>query len=119
MICNSPNWTMGIVKFRSKAAAEIVMMKSHAQLLLQIIGRELTDKGVIETNDLSEAAAKIQAAMIQEKMAEAEKPPLTEDEEAAIPKGMAAPVNLNQRAYPLLRMMQLAQESGVDVHWGF
>ena len=110
---------MGIVKFRSKAATEIVMLKSNAEALLKIVGRDLEERGVIEHQDLPEAIAKLQSAMIQEKMAEAEKPPLSEDEEAAQPKGMGAAVNLNQRAYPLFRMMQVAHEQGVDVHWGF
>ncbi len=110
---------MGIVKFRSKAATEIVMFTTHAQTLLSLMGRDLSPQGVIEHGDLAEAVARLHAAMLQEKMAEAEQPPLTEDQEKEIPKGMDAPVNLNQRGYPLLRMMQLAQNMGADVHWGF
>ncbi len=109
---------MGIVKFRSKASAEIVMLKAHADLLAKILNVDLQDRGVITTEHLPEAIAKLVAAIEQDKMAHSENP-LTEDEEAALPKGMAAPVSLHQRAYPLLKMLQEAAAKDVDVHWGF
>jgi rubrerythrin len=109
---------MGIVKFRSKASAEIVMLKAHADMLAKILNIDLQERGVITTEHLSEAIAKLVAAIEQDKMAHSENP-LTEDEEAAQPKGMAAPVSLHQRAYPLLKMLQEAAAKGVDVHWGF
>ena len=110
---------MAVVKFRSKASAEIVMLQSHAEKLFHIVGREFSAQGVIPADELAGAIARLSAAVLEEKMAEQSRPPLSEDEEAAIPKGMAAPVNLQQRAYPLLRMMQDAMQKGVDVHWGF
>jgi DNA-binding response OmpR family regulator len=109
---------MGIVKFRSKASAEIVMLKPHAQALFKTMGLEFEERGVITPDQLSEVIARITAAMLQEKMAQ-EANPLSEDEEAAQPKGMAAPVSLQQRAYPLLKMLQEAAKIEVDVHWGF
>ncbi len=110
---------MAVVKFRSKASAEIVMLQSHAEKLFAIMGLELSKQGVIPQDGLQGAIARLSAAILEEKMAQQSAPPLTEDEEAAQPKGMAAPVNLQQRAYPLLKMMQDALQKGADVHWGF
>lgn len=110
---------MAVVKFRSKASAEIVMLQSHAERLFSIMGLELATQGVIPTDALAGALARLSAAVLEEKMAQQSAPPQSEDEEAAVPKGMAAPVSLQQRAYPLLRMMQAAQQNQVDVHWGF
>ena len=110
---------MSVVKFRSKASAEIVMLQSHAEKLFSIMGVELGGQGVIPNENLSGAIARLSAAVLEEKMAQQSAPPMTEDEEAAQPKGMGAPVNLQQRAYPLLKMMQDAQKNDADVHWGF
>jgi hypothetical protein len=110
---------MAVVKFHSKASAEIVMLQSHAEKLFSIMGLELAERGVITHEGLSGAIANLSAAVLQEKMAQAEMPPLTEDEEAAQPRGMGAPVSLHQRAYPLLKMMQDALQKKADIHWGF
>ena len=110
---------MSVVKFRSKASAEIVMLQSHAEKLFSIMGVELGGQGVIPNENLSGAIARLSAAVLEEKMAQQSAPPMTEDEEAAQPKGMGAPVSLQQRAYPLLKMMQDAQKNDADVHWGF
>ena len=109
---------MGIVKFRSKASAEIVMLKTHAEMLAKLLHIDVQERGVITSEHLPQAIATLMAAIEQDKMAHSENP-LTEDEEAAQPKGMAAPVSLYQRAYPLLKMMQEAALKNVDVHWGF
>ena len=110
---------MAVVKFRSKASAEIVMLQSHAERLFQIMGIELSRQGVITPDGIEGAMARLSAAVLEEKMALESAPPLSEDEEAALPKGMAAPVSLQQRAYPLLKMLQDAMKMNVDVHWGF
>lgn len=110
---------MAVVKFRSKASAEIVMLKSHAETLFKIMGIALEERGVITADQLDGTMANLSAAVLQEQMAKQAEPPLTEDEEAAQPKGMAAPVSLQQRSYPLLRMMQEARKANVDIHWGF
>jgi hypothetical protein len=110
---------MGIVKFRSKVATEIVMLEPHAKELFVVMGLTFADRGVLEDSELTEALARLHAAIIQEKLSLAKRPALSEDEEAAQPRGMAAPVNLSQRAYPLLRMMELAHQSAEEVHWGY
>lgn len=109
---------MGIVKFRSKASAEIVMLKGHAEKLFSVMGLALESRGVVTAEQLPACIARLTAAMVEEKMAQ-EANPMSEDEEAALPKGMAAPVSLQQRGYPLLKMMQDAARLQVDVHWGF
>lgn len=110
---------MGIVKFRSKVATEIVMLEPHAKELLAIMRITFSDRGVLEEADLTEALARLHAAIIQDKTALANRPQLSEQEQAELPTGMAAPVNLSQRAYPLLRMMELAHQSAEQVYWGF
>ncbi|VWX34743.1 conserved hypothetical protein [Limnobacter sp. 130] len=110
---------MGIVKFKSKAAGDIVMFKSNAEQLFRIMGIEASERGVIEPQDLAHAHAQLVAAVNMERMAKAENPvnedELTVEEKIALKNHVA----LEQRAFPLLKMLEEAQKKNVDVHWGF
>lgn len=111
---------MGIVKFKSKASADIVMFKEHAERLLTTMGLQLGDRGLIQPAHLAQAHALLVAAVNTEKMAKADWPPVEESELS--PEELHAhrnQVSLEQRAYPLLKMLEAATKQGVDVHWGF
>ena len=110
---------MGIVKFKSKAAGEIVMFKSNAEQMFRIMGIEPSARGVIEPKDLAHAHAQLVAAINTERMARAGNP-VNEDELSVEEKiALKNHVSLEQRAYPLLKMLEEAQKKNVDVHWGF
>jgi len=110
---------MGIVKFKSKAAGDIVMFKSNAEQMFRIMGVEPSERGVIEPKDLAHAHAQLVAAINTERMAKAQNPidedTLSEEEKVAL----KSHVSLEQRAYPLLKMLEEAQKKNVDIHWGF
>jgi len=109
---------MAIVKFKSKAAADIVMFKNNAEDLFRVMGLELSGRGVIEPADLPALHAQLVAAINTEKMAQAE--PVDETDLSAEEKAaLSNQVSLGQRAYPLLQMMEAAMRKQVDVHWGF
>lgn len=110
---------MGIVKFKSKAAGDIVMFKSNAEQIFRIMGVEPSERGVIEPKDLAHAHAQLVAAINTERMAKAENP-IDEDTLSAEEKvALKSHVSLEQRAYPLLKMLEEAKKKNVDVHWGF
>lgn len=111
---------MGIIKFKSKAAAEIVMLRPHAETLLRIIGMEAGERGVIPPEDTAHAMASLIAAINQERMAkEGVTEPDPSDLSVEEKRLLANHVSLEQRAYPLLKMLEAAQKTKVDVHWGF
>lgn len=116
---------MGIVKFKSKAAGDIVMFKSNADQLFRIMGIEPSERGVIEPRDLAHAHAQLVAAVNAERMARAENP-IDEDELSAEEKiALKNHVGLEQRAYPLLKMLEEAAKkkwmciggSDEPLHW--
>lgn len=111
---------MGIVKFKSKAAADIVMLKPHAEKLFSIMGIPLEEQGVIQPAQLPNAIAPLQAAIDQEKSHKVNLPKLDETALSAEEKKLHADeVGLEQRAYPLLKMLEAANSENQDVHWGF
>jgi len=103
-----------LLTFRSKAAADVVMLSQHALPLLRAAGKSLSDqvpeRGVFKAEQLPAAIAGIERA-VQAAPAEAEQ------ESDPPPHPVSEPVSLQRRAYPLLDMLRKAQASGADVVW--
>lgn len=111
---------MGIVKFKSKAYTDIIMFKEDANRLFSIMGIEASGRGVITLDQLAGTHAHLMAAIASEKMAHVGARPV--DESDLTPEAQQAlknHVSLEQRAYPLLKMLEAAIQKQVDVHWGF
>jgi len=111
---------MALIVFRSKAAAEICMFAETAQRMLEIIGKEPSERGVIRGPDLELALGRLQDAVEEEKTAlrEARKQQ-DADERAGQPQAeRLPPITLGQRAFPLVEMLRAAARRGVDVTWG-
>lgn len=97
--------------FKSKATGELIMMGSIGDLLLRVIGKEPSGKGIVQVPELLPAIAAIQSAIAQ-----AESAPEPAGSEAT--DSAAELVTLRQRAWPLVEMMRAAQASGEAVTWG-
>jgi len=107
--------------FKSDASADVIMFAEVARKLLAIVGKDPEDaKGIITVAQLPDAIARLNAAIEEDKarqtMQRAEK---EEEEDAEAGRtGIAAPVSLAQRAWPLLDMLQLSRKESVPVVWG-
>jgi len=99
---------MALLIFRSRAASQILMQTENAARLLEIIGKPLSERGVIGSAQIDDALARLDAALALEPAAAAV------DADPA----QAAPVGLRQRAYPLMQMLRAARQLQVDVTWG-
>lgn len=109
-----------LVTFKSDAAADVIMLGDPAKKLIAILGKDPEDaKGIVTVAQLPDAIERLKAA-IEEDNARRAKPTPDEEETAAEEgkAGMAAPVGLAQRAWPLLDMLEYAQKEGVPVVWG-
>lgn len=113
-----------LITFKSKAAADIVMYKEHAQLILDLLGKDI-ERGIIVHADTGKAIDKIEAAI-----AESRAHPISEqvthdvmahaqsDNENDHDHEPIETVSFASRAYPLLEMLRAAQAQGHDVVWG-
>jgi hypothetical protein len=97
--------------FRSRSAADLIMMEPVGDRLLRIIGREPAPRGIIEAAALPEAIAAIEAAV------EADRREGGGDDDAE-PDPKEPRIGLAQRAWPLLDMMKRAQADKNDIVWG-
>jgi Domain of unknown function (DUF1840) len=111
---------MALVVFRSKAAGEIFMFAETARRLLQIVGKDDFERGVIRADELSEALDRLTAAVAQEKEELRGDPQRRElDGRTGSSQGeRVPPISLGQRAFPLIEMLRAAQRKKVDVTWG-
>lgn len=106
--------------FKSDAAAEVLMLGDAAKKLIALIGKDPEDaKGIVTVEQLPDAITRLRRAIEEDRARHA---PPTEEQEAADREagrtGMAAPVSLAQRAWPLLDMLEQSQRAGVPVVWG-
>ena len=105
-----------LFKFKSKAAADLILLEPQGKQFLQLIGKQVNAKGIIEPADMPAAIAALQAAITaQEAEQQAAK-------EQALEKGQTAPVfesiSLRQRCKPIIDMLNRCQREQQPIVWG-
>lgn len=112
-----------LIRFRSKAAAEVVMYEAHAKRILDLLHKDVRI-GVITAAEAPQAVARL-----EEEIAESRRHPMSEEMEHDIAAHHGEHgddnehepiqvVTFSTRAYPLLAMLRAAQQGGHDVLWG-
>ncbi len=101
-----------IVKFQSTAAADVITFADVARLLLRLLGKEPTARGVIAPGELDQAVARLEGL---EKPAKDGKAQLLEDSGVGMePHEVVA---LATRAQPFIRMFAQAAKAEKAVTW--
>jgi hypothetical protein len=106
-----------IYKFKSRATGDLIMLGPQGDQFLQLLGREGTERGIIEVAAMPAALATLEAAI-----AAADLP--REDEKAPTEEGQAEEsqaepaVGLRQRLWPMVEMLRQAHAAGQPVVWG-
>jgi hypothetical protein len=106
-----------LITFKSPAAPDVMMLDNLAEYLLGIIGKPLSERGVISHEDIPSAIQKLEAAVSSDKQQRAEHDGHFHEGEAGH-EPHEIPIGLAQRAYPFLDMLRLAQKDGKDILWG-
>lgn len=106
-----------LYKFKSPAAADLIMLEPHGRRVLQIIGKPVDAKqGILQPLDMPAAMVALETAIARE---EAER---RAAEEEAAARGEELPpregVTLRQRATPFIDMLRRCQQAGKEIVWG-
>lgn len=108
-----------LVKFKSKAAAEVLMYEDHAKRILDLLGKDVK-QGIITAKEAAQAVARIEEEIAVSRAEEAsvegegnEEEPGEDNEQAPVES-----VRFATRAYPLLEMLRAARDGRHDVVWG-
>ena len=110
-----------LYKFKSPASSDVIMLKTNAEQLLQIIGKDPGAQGIITVAQIPDAITALRAEVAREaeqQRARGNPQPddQKDDDEAQGAKGDG--VALHQRAAPLLTLLERSLEEGKDVVWG-
>jgi hypothetical protein len=106
-----------LYKFKSKAAADLIMLEPQGRQLLEIIGKAPGSSGIVTAAQIPGAISALEAAV---KASEAQSPApegsdADEDDDQA---GRADTVKLRQRAAPFIEMLRKSAAENADVVWG-
>jgi hypothetical protein len=104
-----------IYKFKSKAAADLIMTGPVGDRVLALIGKAPQAKGIIEVADMPAALRALEAA------AGAEHGSRDAGQNEAPEAGPGEPgdaVSLRQRVWPLAEMIKHAQAANEPIVWG-
>ncbi|WP_182119701.1 DUF1840 domain-containing protein [Acidovorax sp. FHTAMBA] len=104
-----------LYKFKSRAAADLIMLEPQGRQILEIIGKTPGANGIVTAAQIPAAIAALEAAVLAD-----EAQPAVEDEteEEAANNERKDTVRLRQRAAPFIDMLRRSAAENVDVVWG-
>ena len=104
-----------LYKFKSKDAADVIMLGPNGDHVLRLLGREPAPKGIIEPGDMPAAIATLERAVADDEADSQRRRDEAEDAGEAAPQ---AAVTLRQRVWPLVEMMRQCHRDGQPIVWG-
>ncbi|MDR1969147.1 MAG: DUF1840 domain-containing protein [Burkholderiaceae bacterium] len=103
-----------LYKFKSQAAADVIMLQPDAETLLKIIGKSPGAQGIVTVQQVPAAVAALRQAIAAQKQAAnapaAQKKQARDEEEDD--------VSLERRATPFIALLERSAAEGKDVVWG-
>ncbi|MBY0572915.1 MAG: DUF1840 domain-containing protein [Undibacterium sp.] len=110
-----------LICFKSKAAADITMYKTHIQSVLDSLGKNI-ERGVITATENAQVIQKIEDLCTQDRKINRVLDELNDFDENDLDefekKQKREFVSLSARVFPLLEMLRAANKMHVDVIWG-
>lgn len=103
-----------LYKFKSRAAADLIMLEPQGKQVVTIMGKTPGASGIVTAAQIPGAIAALEAAVA----AEEAQPPVNEAGEEVTEQERAEAVRLRQRVAPLIEMLRRSAAEQVDVVWG-
>lgn len=103
-----------IYKFKSQAAADVIMLPLNGEQMLKIVGKTPAPQGIITVEQIPAAMAALEAAIVEHEAVLARRA-ATPSQDALV-EGDS--VLLRQRAAPFIELLRCSAEAGKDVVWG-
>ena len=101
-----------LYKFKSKAAGDLILLEPQGRQFLQLIGKAIEPKGIIEPEHMAHAILALQEAVKAEEAQQAH----AQDAGHAPPKFES--ISLRQRCKPIIDMLQRCEKAGQAIVWG-
>ncbi|MGP1516960.1 MAG: DUF1840 domain-containing protein [Ottowia sp.] len=108
-----------LYKFKSQAAADVIMLEPNAEELLKIIGKAPGATGIITAAQIPQAVAALRQAIAASEAAQAAKnAEAAESAQGESPAPDEDAVSLRRRAVPFIDLLEQSAAAGKDVVWG-
>ncbi|MCB4363523.1 DUF1840 domain-containing protein [Hydrogenophaga taeniospiralis] len=107
---------MSLYRFKSRETGDLVMLQPHGKRMLEILGKDPGNPGIVSPEQMSGAVQALRDAVAHE---ESEHKRLIEEAAArGEPPPEFDPVSLRMRSAPFIEMLQRCEKAGVEVVWG-
>jgi len=103
-----------LYKFKSRAAADLIMLEPQGRQIVTIMGKTPGASGIVTAAQIPGAIAALEAAVAAEEAL----PPVDEAGEEVTEQERAEAVRLRQRVAPFIEMLRRSVAEQVDVVWG-
>ena len=103
-----------LYKFKSRAAADLIMLEPQGRQIVTIMGKTPGASGIVTAAQIPGAIAALEAAVARDEA----RPPVNEAGEELTEQERAEAVRLRQRVAPLMEMLRRSAAEEVDVVWG-
>ena len=103
-----------IYKFKSQAAADVIMLASNGDQMLSIIGKDPATQGIITVAQIPAAMAALNLAIEVHEATEAKR----RDNPGLVVEVDGDSVMLRHRADPFIDLLKISAQAGKDVVWG-
>ena len=105
-----------LYKFKSRAAADLIMLEPQGRQVVTIMGKAPGASGIVTVAQIPAAIAALESAVAAEEALPASADADGDDE--ASTQERAETVRLRQRVAPLIDMLKRSAAEGADVVWG-
>ena len=106
-----------LYKFKSQAAADVIMLRPTAEELLKIIGKDAGPTGIITAEQAPAAIAALRAE-VERREALGQGAAAADGEQAKAGDADDDVISLRRRAAPFIELLQTSSGAGKDVVWG-
>lgn len=103
-----------LYKFKSQAAADVIMLELNGDQMLTIVGKEPAPQGIITAAQIPAAISALETATVVHEDAESKR--LVNPELPVEVEGDS--VMLRHRAAPFINLLRTSAQAGKDVVWG-
>ncbi len=106
-----------LIRFKSKASADLIMLEEHAKRVLEMMGKPSTVEGIVCAEDLPQVLQRLEQALLSLE-GERKQQQDPEHEDAVRSEGGVREVSWAQRAQPMQKMPRMALKHQTSITWG-
>lgn len=106
-----------LYKFKSKNAADVIMLEPNGRQVLQAIGKQTGSQGIIQPGEMAAAITALEAAIQQDESRQAAAAAEAKTGKEGEEKPGEA-ISLRQRAAPFIDLLRRNAKDGTEITWG-